>query len=93
MSRKQITGIILVCVLMLCVPKTADARSVWKLSSAAKSLQAGHTCKVSVKHLPRKAKVRWKSSKKFVVKIVKAGKKSVKNQGDKARQGIYYCKI
>ena len=55
MSSKRITGIILVCALMLCVPKTADARSVWKLSPAAKSLQAGQTCKVSVKHLPRKA--------------------------------------
>lgn len=80
MSRKRITGIILVCVLMLCVPETADAKSVWKLSSAAKSLQAGQTCKVSVKHLPRKAKVRWKSSKRSVVKIVKAGKRSVKRK-------------
>lgn len=78
MSRKRITGIILVCALLLCVPKTADAGSVWKLSPATKSLQAGQICKVSVKHLPRKAKVRWKSSKKSVVKIVKAGKKSVK---------------
>lgn len=78
MSRKRIIGIILVGVLMLCVPKTADAGSVWKLSSAANSLQAGQTCKVSVKHLPRKAKVRWKRSKRSVVKIVKAGKKSVK---------------
>lgn len=78
MSRKRITGIILVCALMLCVPKTAGARSVWKLSPATKSLQAGQTCKVSVKHLPRKAKIRWKSSKKSVVKIVKAEEKSVK---------------
>lgn len=78
MSSKRITGIILVCALMLCVPKTADARSVWKLSPAAKSLQAGQTCKVSVKHLPRKAKIRWKSSKRSIVKIVKAGKRSVK---------------
>lgn len=64
MSRKRIIGIMLVCAVMLCVPKTADAGSVWKLSSSARSLQAGQSCKVSVKHLPRKAKVRWKSSKR-----------------------------
>ena len=78
MSKKLIMGAVLALALVVCIPQTASAKTKWKLSATSKNLQVGKTSKLTVKNVPKKAKVKWKSSKKSVVKIIKTGKKSVK---------------
>ena len=78
MSKKLIMGVVMALALGLCIPQTASAKTKWKLSATSKNLQVGKTSKLTVKNVPKKAKVKWKSSKKSVVKIIKTGKKSVK---------------
>lgn len=78
MSKKLIMGVVMALVLVVCIPQTASAKTKWKLSATSKNLQVGKTSKLTVKNVPKKAKVKWKSSKKSVVKIIKIGKKSVK---------------
>ena len=78
MSKKLIMGVVMALVLVVCIPQTASAKTKWKLSATSKNLQVGKTSKLTVKNVPKKAKVKWKSSKKSVVKIIKTGKKSVK---------------
>ena len=78
MSKKLIMGVVMALVLVVCIPQTVSAKTKWKLSATSKNLQVGKTSKLTVKNVPKKAKVKWKSSKKSVVKIIKTGKKSVK---------------
>ena len=78
MSKKLIIGVVMALVLVVCIPQTASAKTKWKLSATSKNLQVGKTSKFTVKNVPKKAKIKWKSSKKSVVKIIKTGKKSVK---------------
>lgn len=78
MSKKLIMGAVMALALVVCIPQTASAKTKWKLSATSKNLQVGKTSKLTVKNVPKKAKVKWKSSKKSVVKIIKTGKKSAK---------------
>lgn len=78
MSKKMIMGVVMALALVVCIPQTASAKTKWKLSATSKNLQVGKTSKLTVKNVPKKAKVKWKSSKKSVVKIIKTGKKSAK---------------
>lgn len=76
--KRKITWFLLLFAIVLCIPQTASAKTKWKLSVTSKNLQVGKTSKLTVKNVPKKARVKWKSSKKSVVKIIKTGKKSVK---------------
>lgn len=84
MSKKLIIGVVMALVLVVCIPQTASAKTKWKLSATSKNLQVGKTSKLTVKNVPKKAKVKWKSSKKSVVKIIKTGKQSVKKKACKS---------
>ena len=76
--KRKIAWFLLLFVIALCVPQNASAKTKWKLSATSKNLQVGKTSKLTVKNVPKKAKIKWKSSKKSVVKIIKTSKKSVK---------------
>ena len=90
MSKKLIMGAVMALALVVCIPHTASAKTKWKLSATSKNLQVGKISKLTVKNVPEKAKIKWKSSKKSVVKIIKTGKQSVKMnmlpQGTKEKQ-------
>lgn len=93
MSKKLIMGAVLALALVVCIPQTASAKTKWKLSATSKNLQVGKTSKLTVKNVPKKAKVKWKSSKKSVVKIIKTGKKSVKVKACKSGNSVCCCKV
>lgn len=90
MSKKLIMGVVMTLALVVCIPQTASAKTKWKLSATSKSLQVGNTSKLTVKNAPKKAKVKWKSSKKSVVKIIKTGKQSVKAKACKSGTDCRY---
>ena len=90
MSKKLIMGVVMTLALVVCIPQTVSAKTKWKLSATSKSLQVGNTSKLTVKNAPKKAKVKWKSSKKSVVKIIKTGKQSVKVKACKSGTDCRY---
>ena len=84
MSKKLIMGAVMALALVVCIPQTASAKTTWKLSATSKSLQVGNTSKLTVKNVPKKAKVKRKSRKKSEVKIIKTEKKSVNKKACKS---------
>ena len=60
MSKKLIMGAVMALALVVCIPQTASAKTKWKLSATSKNLQVGKTSKLTVKNVPKKAKVKWK---------------------------------
>ena len=49
----------------------AEAKTKPKLAAGKKNLTVGQACKLKLKGVSRKAKVKWKTSKKSVVSITK----------------------
>lgn len=72
MGRKYIKIILFTLALMLLLPgMVAEAKTKPKLAAKEKILAAGQTYKLKLKGLSKKAKVKWKTSKKSVVSIAK----------------------
>lgn len=72
MGRKSRIIILFAMTLLLLVPgMAAKAKTKPKLAANKKTMTAGQTYKLKLKGVSAKAKVKWKTSKKSVVSIVK----------------------
>ena len=72
MRRKHIGIILFALAVMLVLPgMAAEAKTKPKLAAGKKNLTVGQVYKLKLKGVSRKAKVKWKTSKKSVVSITK----------------------
>ncbi len=72
MGRKSRMTIFFALVLLLLIPgMTAEAKTKPKLAAKKKTITVGQTYRLKLKGVSGKAKVKWKTSKKSVVSIVK----------------------
>lgn len=103
MGRKYVKIILFTLALMLLLPgMAAEAKTKPKLAAKKKTVTAGQTYKLKLKGVSGKAKVKWKTSKKSVVSIVKKKGNTVtlkaKNKGTAVvaatyKNKKYKCKI
>lgn len=103
MRRKNIIIILFALVLTLLIPgMEAEAKTKPKLAANKKTMTAGQTYKLKLKGVSAKAKVKWKTSKKSVVSIVKKKGNAVTLKAKKKGTAVvtatykkkqYKCKI
>lgn len=103
MGRKSRIIILFAMTLLLLVPgMAAKAKTKPKLAANKKTMTAGQTYKLKLKGVSAKAKVKWKTSKKSVVSIVKKKGNTVTLKAKKKGTAVvtatykkkkYKCKI
>ena len=72
MRRKSRIVILFALALLLLIPgMAAEAKTKPKLAAKKKTITAGQTYHLKLKGVSKKAKVKWKTSKKSVVSIIK----------------------
>lgn len=103
MRRKNIIIILFALVLTLLIPgMETEAKTKPKLAANKKTMTAGQTYQLKLKGVSAKAKVKWKTSKKSVVSIVKKKGNTVTLKAKKKGTAVvtatykkkqYKCKI
>lgn len=103
MRRKHIRIIFFALAVMLVLPgMAAEAKTKPKLAAGKKNLTVGQVYKLKLKGVSRKAKVKWKTSKKSVVSITKKKGNAVTLKAKKKGTAVvtttykkkkYKCKI
>lgn len=89
MGRKSRMTIFFALVLLLLIPgMTAEAKTKPKLAAKKKTITVGQTYRLKLKGVSGKAKVKWKTSKKSVVSIVKKKGNTVTLKAKKAGMAV-----
>lgn len=103
MGRKSRMIILFVLALLLLIPgMAAEAKTKPKLAAKKKTITAGQTYELKLKGVSKKAKIKWKTSKKSVVSIAKKKGNSITLNAKKKGTAVvtaaykkkkYKCKI